>query len=233
MSEKKLDGIKSLILPLVVVLVIGSLIYFMSQDEPKKGTTKEEPKQENKIGSAGQNNTAEEQKAPELKNQNNMETEKQQIATIETTKGSIKIRFYPKDAPKTVDNFITLAKKGFYDNVIFHRVISGFMIQGGDPTGTGMGGPGYKFEDELNPNTLSYKEGYTRGTVAMANSGPNTNGSQFFIMHQDYALPHNYTIFGKVVSGMDVVDAIATTKTNSNDRPLEDVKMLKIVISEE
>jgi cyclophilin family peptidyl-prolyl cis-trans isomerase len=236
MPENKFDGIKSLILPLVVVMVIGSLIYFMSAEEPNKGTAKEEPKQENKIESAGQNNSAEEQKTPELNIQNNnMETteQKQQIATIETNKGSIKIKFYPKDAPKTVENFITLAKKGFYDNVIFHRVISGFMIQGGDPTGTGMGGPGYKFEDELNPSTASYQEGYTRGTVAMANSGPNTNGSQFFIMHQDYGLPNNYTIFGKVISGMDVVDAIAATKTNSNDRPLQEIKMLKVTISQE
>ena len=150
--------------------------------------------------------------------------------TIETSLGNIVIETYDADAPKTVENFITLANKGFYNGTIFHRVIKGFMIQGGDPTGTGMGGPGYKFEDELNPSTESYKKGYVRGTVAMANSGPNTNGSQFFIMHKDMNLPHNYSIFGKVVSGMEVVDAIASQKTNSNDKPLQDIVMKKVVV---
>lgn len=148
--------------------------------------------------------------------------------TIETNKGNIVFETYDIDAPKTVENFITLAKKGFYNGVIFHRVISGFMIQGGDPTGTGMGGPGYKFADELNPNTESYKNGYKRGTVAMANSGPNTNGSQFFIMHKDYPLPNNYTIFGRVISGMEVVDAIANTPKDSFDKPLEKMVMNKV-----
>lgn len=148
--------------------------------------------------------------------------------TIETNKGTIVIETYDADAPKTVNNFVTLAGKGFYNGLIFHRVIKNFMIQGGDPTGTGAGGPGYKFEDELNPATPSYKAGYTRGVVAMANSGPNTNGSQFFIMHKDYALPHNYSIFGKVISGMEVVDAIATTQTGPNDKPVQDVVMKKV-----
>ena len=152
--------------------------------------------------------------------------------TIETNKGKIVFETYPADAPKAVENFVTLANKGFYNGVIFHRVISGFMIQGGDPTGTGRGGPGYRFEDELNPNTPSYKAGYTRGVVAMANAGPDTNGSQFFIMHQDYPLPHNYTIFGKVTEGMDVVDAIATSKRNSADRPLEDIVMKSVTVSQ-
>lgn len=151
-------------------------------------------------------------------------------ATIETNKGTIVFEFFPEDAPKTVENFILLASRGFYDEVIFHRVIEGFMIQGGDPTGTGTGGPGYKFADELNSETESYKRGYVRGTVAMANAGPNTNGSQFFIMHKDYALPHNYTIFGRVTSGMDVVDAIATSETDGRDRPLEDVVMKKVTV---
>lgn len=154
------------------------------------------------------------------------------IATIVTNKGTIKIELYQNDAPKAVENFITLAKKNYYDGVIFHRVISGFMIQGGDPTGTGRGGPDYRFEDELNPETDSYKTGYTRGTVAMANSGPNTNGSQFFILHQDYPLPHNYTIFGKVLSGQDVVDAIATSPTDADDQPIEEVKMISVKVAE-
>jgi cyclophilin family peptidyl-prolyl cis-trans isomerase len=110
-------------------------------------------------------------------------------------------------------------------------VIKDFMIQGGDPTGTGAGGPGYKFADELNPETISYKNGYERGVVAMANAGPNTNGSQFFIMHKDTPLPNNYTIFGKVISGMDVVDAIANTATDGNDRPIEKMIMNKVTVT--
>lgn len=152
--------------------------------------------------------------------------------TIETTKGTIVFETYDADAPKTVGNFISLANKGFYNGLIFHRVIQGFMIQGGDPTGTGMGGPGYKFADELDPNTPSYKAGYVRGTVAMANSGPNTNGSQFFIMQKDTSLPHNYSIFGKVVSGLDVVDAIAGAQRDGNDKPLQDIKMTKVTVAE-
>ena len=130
---------------------------------------------------------------------------------IKTAKGDIEIVFYPKDAPKTVTNFATLAKRGYYNNLTFHRVEPGFVIQGGDPNGNGTGGTsiyGEKFEDELNPNTDSYKEGYKEGVVAMANAGPNTNGSQFFIMLADNPLPHNYTIFGKVTKGMDVVKKI-------------------------
>ncbi|HEY9583938.1 MAG TPA: peptidylprolyl isomerase, partial [Candidatus Paceibacterota bacterium] len=139
---------------------------------------------------------------------------------------------YDSDAPKTVENFITLADKGFYNGVIFHRVIKGFMIQGGDQTGTGRGGPGYTFADELNQSTESYKNGYKRGVVAMANSGPNTNGSQFFIMHQDTPLPHAYTIFGKVISGMEVVDIIANTPVDNNDKPLENIIINKIIVDE-
>ena len=151
--------------------------------------------------------------------------------TIETNKGTIVFETYDADAPKTVANFISLANKGFYNGLIFHRVIQGFMIQGGDPTGSGMGGPGYKFADELNPNSPSYQAGYVRGTVAMANSGPNTNGSQFFIMHKDTPLPHSYSIFGKVISGLDVVDAIASTPVNGADKPLQDIVMTKVTVA--
>ncbi len=158
---------------------------------------------------------------------NNMHT-----ITIETNKGIIVFQTYDNDAPKAAKNFVDLANKGFYDGVIFHRVIKGFMIQGGDPTGTGTGGPGYKFEDELNPSTESYKKGYVRGAVAMANAGPNTNGSQFFIMHADYPLPHSYTIFGHVIAGMDVVDAIATSKTGAGDKPVENIVMKKVTVSD-
>jgi len=143
--------------------------------------------------------------------------------TLETNLGKIVFQTYDQDAPKTVENFITLANKGFYNNVVFHRVIKGFMIQGGDPTGTGAGGPGYQFADELNPATESYKAGYKKGVVAMANAGPNTNGSQFFIMHQDYPLPNAYTIFGKVIEGQEVVDAIANVPVDANDKPLSPV----------
>lgn len=134
-------------------------------------------------------------------------------AAIHTEKGDIVIQLYGQDAPKTVTNFATLAKKGYYDGLTFHRVEPGFVIQGGDPNGDGTGGRsiyGDVFEDELNPNTPSYQAGYKEGVVAMANRGPNTNGSQFFIMLADNTtLPKNYTIFGKVISGMDVVKKIA------------------------
>lgn len=126
-------------------------------------------------------------------------------AEIETDKGTIELELYPQHAPKTVNNFIFLAREGFYDGVIFHRVIDNFMIQGGDPTGTGRGGPGYKFEDETRGNPLRHE----RGVISMANAGPNTNGSQFFITHAPQ--PHldgKHTVFGKVVAGQDVVDAI-------------------------
>ena len=147
-------------------------------------------------------------------------------AKIETTVGTIEIELLDDAAPKTVENFVTLAKKGFYDGVIFHRVVPGFVIQGGDPEGTGMGGPGYKFADE--PVTM----GYARGTVAMANSGPNTNGSQFFICLDDLpSLPPKYTIFGAVASGLATVDAIAKGAIGPGDRPLEPVKMTRVTIA--
>ena len=152
------------------------------------------------------------------------------MITIDTNYGKIVFETYDADAPNTVKNFITLADKGFYNGLTFHRVIKGFMIQGGDPSGNGTGGPGYKFADELDPNTPSYKAGYKKGVVAMANSGPNTNGSQFFIMTEDYPLPNKYTIFGKVVSGQEVVDEIANLPTGANDRPVSPV-IMKIVSS--
>lgn len=133
-------------------------------------------------------------------------------AAIKTTRGEIDIQLYGQDAPRTVTNFATLAKIGFYNGLTFHRVVPGFVIQGGDPNGNGTGGYsiyGRTFADELNPNTPSYQTGYKEGVVAMANSGPDTNGSQFFIMLADNdQLPKNYSIFGKVISGMDVVKTI-------------------------
>ncbi|MEX0672742.1 MAG: peptidylprolyl isomerase [Candidatus Paceibacterota bacterium] len=152
--------------------------------------------------------------------------------TLTTSKGDISMELYGDDFPNTVGNFVKLANEEFYDGIIFHRVIEGFMIQGGDPTGTGTGGPGYAFEDELKPESEAAQRGYARGTVAMANSGPDTNGSQFFIVHQDAPLPYQYTIFGRVTSGMDVVDAIATSETDGGDKPLEDIVIEKAVVEE-
>jgi len=145
-------------------------------------------------------------------------------ATLQTNHGAIGIELFDADAPKTVENFLKLARDGFYDGVVFHRVIENFMIQGGDPTGSGMGGPGYQFEDEINKHPVQ------RGALAMANAGPNTNGSQFFIMHIDYPLPPSYTIFGRVTDGQDVVNAIAASKTAPGDQPVEEVKMEKVTI---
>ncbi len=158
------------------------------------------------------------------------------FAIITTRLGTVKVKLAYKDAPVTVANFVALAQgkwhnsakpdgTPYYDGTVFHRVIPGFMIQGGDPAGTGAGGPGYSFPDELNPAMESYKAGYVRGAVAMANRGPDTNGSQFFIMHKDFGLPHSYSIFGMVVSGMEAVDAIATLPRNGQDRPNEEVTM--------
>ncbi|HEY0605984.1 MAG TPA: peptidylprolyl isomerase [Herpetosiphonaceae bacterium] len=156
---------------------------------------------------------------------------KKYTATIETTKGTMTAELYAKEVPKTVNNFVFLARENFYQNVKFHRIIKDFMIQGGDPTGTGAGGPGYQFEDEPIPDNLSY----TRGTLAMANAGPNTNGSQFFIMHADYPLPKNYTIFGKLTAGEDVLDAIANTPTTGAEgsTPTEDIRIVNVTIAEE
>jgi cyclophilin family peptidyl-prolyl cis-trans isomerase len=154
------------------------------------------------------------------------------LVTITTSLGEIKFQTYDADAPKTVENFVTLANKGFYNGLIFHRVIDGFMIQGGDPTGTGRGGPGYTFPDELNPATASYQKGYVKGTVAMANAGPNTNGSQFFIMVADVPLPKNYSIFGQVVSGQEVADAISMVPRDGNDKPLKPVTIERVTVAD-
>ena len=158
-------------------------------------------------------------------------------ATIDTDKGPIELEFLPMDAPKAVENFRLLAERGFYDNLTFHRIVKGFMIQGGDPSGDGTGGEsawGGTFEDEIKPDSQTYKDGYRRGIVAMANAGPNTNGSQFFIMHQDYPLPPAYVIFARVTKGIEVVDAIAETPTTTaggeRSQPVTPVRMKKVTI---
>ncbi|HEX6031661.1 MAG TPA: peptidylprolyl isomerase [Tepidiformaceae bacterium] len=155
-----------------------------------------------------------------------IDPKKSYTATIETSAGTMTAELFPGDVPQTVNNFVFLARDDYYNDVIFHRVIPGFMIQGGDPTGTGRGGPGYRFDDE------PVKRPYSRGTLAMANAGPNTNGSQFFIMHADYGLPPSYTIFGKLTSGEDVLDKIATAKTGAQDRPDEPVTIKSVSIAE-
>jgi peptidyl-prolyl cis-trans isomerase B (cyclophilin B) len=149
-------------------------------------------------------------------------------ATMHTNHGAIELELFDDDAPKAVENFRKLAGDGFYDGVIFHRVIPDFMIQGGDPTGTGTGGPGYTFEDEFNDHKVA------RGALAMANAGPNTNGSQFFIVTTGEApwLDGKHTVFGQVTSGMEAVDAIEGQPTDARDKPLEDAKIERIELSD-
>jgi peptidyl-prolyl cis-trans isomerase B (cyclophilin B) len=149
-------------------------------------------------------------------------------ATLHTSEGPIEIELYPDDAPKTVENFVKLAGEGFYEGVIFHRVIPEFMIQAGDPTGTGMGGPGYQFEDEFNRHRVA------RGALAMANAGPNTNGSQFFIVTAEETpwLDGKHTVFGKVTSGMDVVDRISAADRDANDRPRTPITIERVELGE-
>jgi peptidyl-prolyl cis-trans isomerase B (cyclophilin B) len=148
-------------------------------------------------------------------------------ATMDTNKGMIELELFDDDAPKTVENFKKLAGDGFYNGVIFHRVIPDFMIQGGDPTGTGRGGPGYQFEDEFNEHPVE------RGALAMANAGPNTNGSQFFIVTADACpwLDGKHTVFGKVTSGMDVVDEISNLDTDAGDKPRDEVRIESLNLS--
>jgi cyclophilin family peptidyl-prolyl cis-trans isomerase len=150
------------------------------------------------------------------------------VATLHTSEGAIELELYPDDAPKTVENFVKLSRDGFYEGVIFHRVIPEFMIQGGDPTGTGTGGPGYEFEDEFNQHRV------VRGVLAMANAGPNTNGSQFFIVTAEATpwLDGKHTVFGRVTSGMDVVDRISAVDRDANDRPREPVAIERVELGD-
>jgi len=149
------------------------------------------------------------------------------VATLHTSHGTLELELFDGDAPKTVENFRKLAADGFYDGVVFHRVIPDFMIQGGDPTGTGSGGPGYTFEDEFNDQPVA------RGALAMANSGPNTNGSQFFIVTAEACpwLDGKHTVFGRVTEGMDVVDTISQLERDARDRPAETVSIERVELS--
>lgn len=211
----------------IVVLIIGGWYYISYREHsPKSSNTTTTP------ASANAPVTPQANSQTNTPTSNTTVKNMSHIITLTTNKGTISFETYDADAPNTVNNFITLANKGFYNGVIFHRVIPGFMIQGGDPTGTGRGGPGYSFADELNPATDSYKAGYKKGVVAMANAGPDTNGSQFFIMVADTPLPHNYTIFGKVVSGQDVADAISKVTTSAGDRPVSPITIEKVTVVE-
>lgn len=192
----------------LVILVAG--VFFLQQMNSSPAQ-----REEAVINNDTQDNTTTLEDSTEtqsMDNQNNpppmmIDQSKDYTATLKTSAGDITIKLNDDATPITVNNFVALAESGFYDDTIFHRVIDGFMIQGGDPNGDGTGGPGYRFDDE------PFEGEYKRGVVAMANAGPNTNGSQFFIMHKDYALPPNYVIFGEVTNGMDAVDAIATAET--------------------
>jgi len=155
-----------------------------------------------------------------------IDLDKTYAATLQTTQGEITIEFRAAEAPLAVNNFVFLAGEGFFDGVIFHRVVPGFVVQGGDPTGTGRGGPGYRFRDELDGDGK-----YGRGVLAMANAGPNTNGSQFFICLDNVGLPHSYTIFGDVTSGMDAVDAVAALP-RAGEKPTVDSVIESVTITE-
>ncbi len=214
------------ILILLAVALVGFIVWISARQSTPQSTP------------ANQTETTVEQTNNNTSNSNSSSTKKMTTAVLTTSMGAITLELYADQAPKTVENFIKLANSAFYNGTRFHRVIKGFMIQGGDPQSKdlakqalwGTGGPGYKFADEIDPSSQLYKTGYKRGVLAMANSGPNTNGSQFFIMHEDNPLPPSYTIFGRVTSGQDVVDAIANTPTGASDRPVTDVVLEKVEI---
>ena len=202
-----------------------------SRENIAKATEEQNKKNEEAMKILEEEGTTQSTNTTNMKNvpaQINMELARScKSATIKTVKGDITITFHGADAPVAVANFCTLAQNGFYDGVIFHRVIKDFMIQGGDPTGTGTGGPGYKFADEL-PKSGAYKI----GSLAMANAGPNTNGSQFFIVtgQNGVGLPPAYTLFGEVTDGLDVAMAIQEVQTNAQDKPLEEIKIESVTI---
>lgn len=222
-----------------MITLIGGLIYFSKNNESNISSSNNEPNQLSNLESI--NKTPESSQAA-TNNMNNKYTKAPVLnldakvdykAVIHTTKGDIKIDLFEKKTPITVNNFVFLAKETFYNNTVFHRIIKDFMIQGGDPLGTGTGGPGYKFEDE------PFEGEYIRGTIAMANAGPNTNGSQFFIMHKDTPLPKNYVIFGNVIDNdsLKVLDLIANSEVKSSftgekSTPIEKTTITSVEILE-
>lgn len=211
---------------LAIVLFVGGGFWYLRNDNSFQSSSTE----------ASSTSTTESDQLPVSDQEKTMQPPKMEIdenksytAVMETEAGTITISLNAKQTPITVNNFVTLAKKGFYNGTPFHRTIVGFMIQGGDPTGTGRGGPGYQFEDE------PFEGEYTRGTLAMANAGPDTNGSQFFIMHKDYALPPDYTIFGQVTEGLGTVDKIVEAPTQpggEGSTPVAPVKIKSVKIIE-
>jgi len=210
------------ILLLATILIVAGVLFFTNRSK----TTFKEPEFKKKADL--DSDSQKELESSEME----IDKRKTYTAVLNTSKGVVKIGLQADKTPITVNNFISLARKDFYNGTIFHRAIKDFMIQGGDPKGDGTGGPGYQFDDE------PFEGEYTRGTVAMANSGPNTNGSQFFILHQDYDLPKNYVIFGKVIEGMEVVDQIAESPTKPNASgegsvPVEPTKISSVEIIEE
>lgn len=213
----------------IILLVLGATFFFLwpksSRNELNTTNTVDSRNTESAQVPLENTDMANAKPTPKLV----IDSSKTYQAVLTTSVGTITIDLNAKATPITVNNFVTLAKDKFYDKTIFHRVINGFMIQGGDPTGTGMGGPGYKFNDE------KFEGEYVRGTVAMANAGPNTNGSQFFIMHANNPLPKNYVIFGTVSSGLDTVDKIATAPVKpggEGSSPVDPVQITKAEIIE-
>jgi len=216
--------------PIIIVLLILGVTVVSIISAKKAGKDKE--KEVAEIKSQGEVTQAPLPPTEVESQKMEIDQTKKYTAVLNTSIGKITIELNAAKTPITVNNFVGLSKKNFYNNTVFHRVINGFMIQGGDPKGDGTGGPGYQFDDE------PFEGEYTRGTVAMANAGPNTNGSQFFIMHAVYALSKNYVIFGKVTAGMEVVDKIATASvqaspTGEMSMPVNPVKIESIQILEE
>lgn len=225
---------KKIILAVIILSTILGIVYFKQKGEDNSLKQSQSMNSNAQPDTSGQNSPTPQVTQPEQKGPVPQEIDKNKkyTAVLETSAGEITIDLHTGETPITVNNFVYLAKKNFYDGTIFHRTIKGFMIQGGDPKGDGTGGPGYKFDDE------PFGGDYKRGTVAMANAGPNTNGSQFFIMHQDYTLPKNYVIFGQVISGLETVDKIAQASTTGNpntgenSKPQSPTKINSILIEE-
>ena len=222
---------------LATFFLLGSSVYGAENKGSKPATSAQETAKEAVKTKQTEQKTAEESKTGKTDTTKKKEkqvnevkkatADQKLIATLETSMGTMKLSLFHKQTPKTVSNFVTLAKKGFYDGLVFHRVIKGFMIQGGDPQGNGMGGPGYKFADEF-VATLKHSK---KGILSMANSGPNTNGSQFFItLGATSHLDGRHTVFGELVEGADVLDKIGATKTGHNDKPITPVTMKKVTI---
>lgn len=219
------EGNKSIFAIIAVVVILFGGVLFLRKDNSQPSDTPDILQEETQQTPMPSTTTL---TKPEL----TINKSKKYSAVLKTTEGDITIELNSGATPVTVNNFVYLARNKFYDNTIFHRAIDGFMVQGGDPEGSGAGGPGYRFDDE------EFDGEYSRGTVAMANAGPDTNGSQFFIMHKDYPLPKNYVIFGKVTSGIEVVDKIATAEVTASaggekSKPVNPVKVVAVEILEQ